>query len=209
MISKKEEIANAVTHGIGVVFSLAALVLLIVFAAWKGAPLSIVSVTVYGITMFLLFLASTLYHSFQGKVKALFKIFDHSAIYLFIAGTYTPIVLNIIKGFTGWLMFGIVWGIALLGTIFKIFLVKKFKILSTLIYIMMGWLIIFAWQPLSTTFQKQGLILLVIGGITYTVGTIFYGWRKLPYNHAVWHVFVLAGSVLHFLAILLFAIPAV
>ncbi len=209
MISKKEEIANAVTHGIGVVFSLAALVLLIVFAAWKGTPLSIVSVTVYGITMLLLFLASTLYHSFQGKVKALFKIFDHSAIYLFIAGTYTPIVLNIIKGFTGWLMFGIVWGIALLGTIFKIFLVKKFKILSTLIYIMMGWLIIFAWQPLSTTFQTQGLILLVIGGITYTVGTIFYGWRKLPYNHAVWHVFVLAGSVLHFLAILLFAIPAV
>lgn len=205
--SKKEEIANSITHGIGAVLSIAALALLIVFASLKGTAWHVVSFTVYGVTMLLLYLSSTLLHSFpEGKVKDLFEIFDHSSIYLFIAGTYTPILFNVIRGPLGWALFGVVWGIAVSGVVFKSFFVKRFMYASTLFYILMGWVIVFAWHPLLANF-RGGLIWLVIGGALYTLGTIFYVWRSFPFHHAVWHLFVLGGSVAHFFAILLYALP--
>ncbi|MDX8359677.1 MULTISPECIES: hemolysin III family protein [Bacillaceae] len=203
--TKKEEIANAITHGIGALLSVAALVILIVTAATEGTAWHVVSFTIYGVTMLLLFLSSTLVHSFpDGRVKDLFQIFDHSAIYLFIAGTYTPILFTVIKGALGWTLFGIVWGLAIAGVIFKVFFVKKFLYTSTFMYVLMGWIIVFAWKPLTVSIPVVGMYLLVLGGVLYTVGTIFYMWRSFPYHHAVWHLFVLAGSAAHFFAVLNF-----
>ncbi|MNI56473.1 hemolysin-III related [compost metagenome] len=155
--------------------------------------------------MLLLYMSSTLVHSFkEGKVKDLFEFFDHSSIYIFIAGTYTPFLLVAIRGPLGWSLFGIVWGIALLGVLFKAYFVKRFLFMSTIFYIIMGWLIVIAWGPLTTAVPGNGIVLLVTGGILYTLGTVFYVWRAFPYHHAIWHLFVLAGSVLHFFAILLY-----
>lgn len=205
---RREEIANAVTHGIGAALSVAALVLLIVFSSLKGTAWHVVSFTIYGSTMLLLYLSSTLVHGLRdGKAKDFFEFMDHSSIYLFIAGTYTPFLLVAIRGTLGWSLFGIVWGIALFGVIFKAFFVKKFLFLSTLFYIAMGWLIVIAWNPLTAVVAPQGLNLLAIGGVLYTLGTIFYVWRGFPYHHAIWHLFVLAGSILHFFAILLYLLP--
>ncbi|WP_411346075.1 PAQR family membrane homeostasis protein TrhA [Paenibacillus sp. WLX1005] len=206
--TRREEVANAITHGIGAALSVAALVLLIVFASLKGTPWHIVSFTIYGITMLLLYLSSTLVHSFnEGKVKDLFEIFDHSAIYLFIAGTYTPFMLLAVKGALGWSIFGTVWGMALLGCAFKAFFAKRFLFMSTIFYVLMGWLIVLAWGPLTASIATGGIILLVAGGIMYTLGTVFYVWRGFPFHHAVWHIFVLAGSVLHFFAVLFYLLP--
>jgi len=205
--SKGEEVVNAITHGIGTIFSIVALVLLIVFAVDRGTVLHTVSVTIYGVTMFTLYLASTLSHGLSGKAKEIFQVFDHSSIYFFIAGTYTPIVLNVVKGYIGWTLFGVVWGLALFGTVFKVFFVKKFLFTSTILYVLMGWIIVVAWKPLINNFSSTGMILLVIGGIAYTVGAVFYVWRAFPYHHAVWHLFVLAGTILHFFAILLYVLP--
>ncbi|GIP21388.1 hemolysin III family protein [Paenibacillus sp. J22TS3] len=205
---RREEIANAVTHGIGALLSVAALVLLIVFSSTKGTVWHVVSFTVYGISMLMLYCSSTLVHSFkEGKLKDLFEFFDHSSIYLYIAGTYTPFLLVAIRGTLGWSLFGVVWGIALLGVVFKAYFVKRFLFLSTLFYLLMGWLIVIAWQPLMAAVPAAGMELLVIGGIMYTLGTIFYVWRAFPYHHAIWHLFVLAGSVLHFFAIFLYLLP--
>ncbi|RAP75383.1 PAQR family membrane homeostasis protein TrhA [Paenibacillus montanisoli] len=207
--SRKEEIANAITHGLGALLSVAALVLLIVFASIKGSASHVVSFTVYGSMMLLLYVASTLVHSFpEGKAKRVFEIMDHSCIYLFIAGTYTPIVLHIVQGTAGWTLFGIVWGLALCGVVFKAFYASKFLFTSTLLYIAMGWLIVFAWGPLKAHLAPGGLQLLITGGVLYTVGTLFYVWRSFKYHHAVWHLFVLGGTVLHFFAILLYVLPA-
>jgi len=207
--SKNEEIANAITHGIGVLLSIAALVLLIVYASLKGTALHVVSFTIYGSTMLLLYVASTLVHSFPaGKAKRVFEILDHSFIYVFIAGTYTPILFHIVQGSLGWVLFGIVWGLTAAGIVFKAFFADRFLFTSTILYILMGWCIVFAWKPLSTHLEPAGIKLLVIGGLLYTVGTIFYMWRSFPYHHAVWHLFVLAGSVIHFFAILLYVLPA-
>ncbi|MFD0960858.1 PAQR family membrane homeostasis protein TrhA [Paenibacillus chungangensis] len=207
--TKREEIANAVTHGIGALLSIAALVLLIVFSAMAGTAWHVVSFTIYGSTMLLLYMASTLVHSFpQGKAKRVFESLDHSFIYVFIAGTYTPILFHIIGGALGWILFGIVWGTALIGVIFKSFFPSRFLFTSTLVYIAMGWLIVFAWKPLVTHLAPGGLLLLVAGGVLYTIGTVFYMWRSFPYHHAVWHLFVLAGSIVHFFAILFYVLPA-
>lgn len=201
--SRKEEIVNAVTHALGVVFSVVALVLLIVFTSLEGTAWHVVSFTIYGVTMLLLYTSSTLVHAFpQGKIKDLFETFDHSSIYLFIAGTYTPILLTALRGPLGWTIFGVVWGMAVGGVVFKAFFTKKFLFLSTLGYIVMGWLIVFVWGPLQAALPATGIDLLVVGGILYTVGAIFYVWRAFPYHHAVWHLFVLAGSVAHFASIL-------
>lgn len=206
--SRKEEVANAVTHGIGAALSIAALVILIVFASLKGTPWHVVSFTIYGVSMLLLYISSTLVHGFRdGKAKDLFEIFDHSAIYLFIAGTYTPLMLIVVKGVLGWSIFGIVWGIAILGCAFKAYFVKRFLFMSTIFYILMGWLIVVAWEPLTTNMASGGIILLAIGGLMYTLGTIFYVWRGFPFHHAVWHLFVLAGSILHFFMILFYVLP--
>jgi hemolysin III len=206
--SKKEEVANAITHGIGAILSIAALVLLIVFASIHGTVWHVVSFTIFGTTMLLLYLSSTLVHSFpSGKLKDLFEIFDHTSIYLFIAGTYTPFTLTIIKGPLGWSLFGIVWGIALIGTIFKAFFTKKYVFLSTIFYIAMGWIIVIAWKPLLEGLSTGGIVLLIAGGLAYTIGTVFYVWRAFPYHHMVWHLFVLAGTICHFFAVLLYVLP--
>ncbi|MBO2942749.1 hemolysin III family protein [Paenibacillus sp. F411] len=205
---RREEIANAITHGIGAALSVAALVLLIVFSSLKGNAWHVVSFTIYGTTMLLLYMNSTLVHSFkEGKAKDIFEFLDHSSIYLFIAGTYTPFLLVAIRGPLGWSLFGIIWGIALFGCIFKAFFVKKFLFMSTVFYVAMGWLIVIAWAPLNAVVAQQGMNLLVGGGVLYTLGTIFYVWRGFPFHHAIWHLFVLAGSVLHFFAVLLYLLP--
>ncbi|MEK3882330.1 hemolysin III family protein [Paenibacillus sp. PL2-23] len=207
--SRGEEIANAVTHGIGALLSIAALVLLVVFASLKGTAMHVVSFAIYGSAMLLLYSASTLVHSFPaGKAKRVFESLDHSFIYVFIAGTYTPILFHIVQGALGWVLFGIVWGVAVCGVIFKSMFASKYLFTSTILYIAMGWIIVFAWKPLVTHLAPGGLQLLVTGGILYTVGTIFYVWRSFPYHHAVWHLFVLGGSIVHFFAILLYVLPA-
>lgn len=206
--TRKEEIANAVSHGIGALLSLSALAVLVVFAALNGDARHIVSFTIFGVTMLLLYVSSTLVHSFpEGKIKDLFEIFDHASIYLFIAGTYTPFTLVVLQGALGWTLFGVVWGIALAGVVFKAFFTKKFLFTSTLLYIAMGWIVIIAWKPLTAALSPEGLWLLMAGGIAYTVGTVFYVWRGFPFHHMVWHLFVLAGSVLHFFAVLFYVLP--
>ncbi len=200
-----EEIANAVTHGIGVLLAIAALVLLVVFSSIHGNATAVVSFTVYGSTLVILYLMSTIYHSLpRGKAKDVFEILDHSSIFLLIAGTYTPFALVTLKGAKGWTIFGIIWGLAIAGIVMKVFLVKKFVILSTLMYILMGWMAIFILKDIMVSVPLNGVILLVLGGVAYTMGAFFYVWRKMPYNHAIWHLFVLAGSVFHFFTILLY-----
>ncbi|MBR2566677.1 MAG: hemolysin III family protein [Paenibacillus sp.] len=206
--SRREELANAVTHGIGAALSVAALVLLIVFSSMKGTAWHVVSFTIYGITMLMLYTNSTLVHALkEGKAKDLFEFFDHSSIYLFIAGTYTPFLFVAVRGTLGWTLFGIIWGIALAGVIFKAFFTKKFLFMSTIFYIAMGWLIVIAWNPLVTAIPTGGIVLLVAGGLMYTLGTLFYVWRGFPFHHAIWHLFVLAGSILHFFAVLIYLTP--
>ncbi|MCT2535730.1 hemolysin III family protein [Aquibacillus koreensis] len=206
--SKGEEIANAITHGIGAMLSVAALVILIVFSSLYGNAWHVVSFTLFGSTMFLLYMSSTLVHALpQGKAKDLFEIFDHSSIYLFIAGTYTPFTFIVIKGALGWTMFGIIWGLAIGGTIFKSFFVKKYLFTSTLLYILMGWMVTMGWNKIVDNLNVNGVILLVVGGVCYTVGAIFYVWRGFKYHHAIWHLFVLAGTVTHFFCVLLYLLP--
>ncbi|MGN1385433.1 MAG: hemolysin III family protein [Bacillus sp. (in: firmicutes)] len=206
--TKKEEIVNAITHGIGVLLSITALVFLVINAVQNGSAWHVVTFTIYGVTMILLYLSSTLVHSFpEGKLKDLFEIFDHSAIYLFIAGTYTPFTLIVINGALGWTLLGIVWGIAIAGIVFKSFFVKKFMFISTVLYVAMGWLIVIGWQPLTYTLPTAGIVLLVAGGLLYTVGAVFYVWRGFTFHHAVWHLFVLAGSVTHFFSVLFYVTP--
>lgn len=203
IFSKREEIANATIHGIGAIFSIAALVILIVASVMHGTAWHVVSFTLFGSSMVLLYLSSTLVHGFPaGRVKDFFEIMDHSAIYFFIAGTYTPFLFLAIKGTLGWTLFGIVWGLAIAGTVFKAFFVKRFLHTSTFLYVVMGWLMVLGWKPLLENVSAHGLVLLAIGGILYTVGAVFYVWRGFTYHHAVWHVFVLAASILHFFAVM-------
>src|SRR5690625_302712 len=205
--TKTEEIWHAITHGIGAVLSIASLVLLIVFSSLSGDPWKIVSVTIFGVTMLLMYLSSTIVHSLpRGKWKDIFLVFDHSSIYLFIAGTYTPFLFVPLKGTIGWVLFGIVWTIAVVGIIFKAFFAKRFIIFSTLLYVFMGWLIVFAWKPLTAALHDHGISLLVAGGLIYTIGAIFYVYKGIPYHHVIWHVFVLLGSMFHFFAVFFYII---
>lgn len=207
LFSKKEEIAHAITHGFGAVLSIAALVLLIVFSSFTGGALVIVSAVIFGSTMLFMYVSSTIVHSLPiGKFKDIFLIIDHASIYLFIAGSYTPFVLIQINGAFGWTLFGVIWGLALLGIILKLFFVKRFIILSTIFYILMGWLIVIAWQPLTEAMHTNGILFLVAGGVIYTIGSIFYVWKKVPYHHVIWHVAVLIGSCFHFFAVFFYVI---
>lgn len=207
--SRNEEVANAITHGIGVLLSAAALVLLVVFASMKGTAWHVVSFSIYGASMLILYSCSTLVHGLkEGKAKDLFEIFDHSSIYLFIAGTYTPFLLAATRSTFSWTLFGVIWGIAAGGVVFKAFFVKRFLFMSTVFYVGMGWLIVLIWPQLSAAVPAPGLTLLLVGGGLYMLGTLFYVWRFFPYHHAIWHLFVLGGSVLHFFAILLYLLPA-
>jgi hemolysin III len=206
--TKGEEIANSITHGIGGLLSIAALVLLIVFSSLYGTAWHVVSFTLFGTTMVLLYTSSTLVHSFpKGKAKDVFEILDHSSIYFFIAGTYTPFLFIAVKGWLGWTLFGIVWGLAIAGTIFKSFFVKKYLHTSTILYVLLGWMIVFAWNPLVENLPKNGLTLLIIGGVLYTLGAIFYVWRGFKYHHMIWHIFVVAGSAAHFFAVFFYLLP--
>ena len=208
MFSKDEEIANAVTHGIGVVLSIVGLVVLIVAAVLHGTVWHVVSFTIFGSTMLLLYVSSTMLHALpEGKAKDLFEIFDHSSIYLFIAGTYTPFTFHIIQGTLGWVMFGIIWGLAIGGVVFKAFFAKKFLITSTLLYVFMGWMIVIGWNQISENLHPKGLVLLIVGGLFYTFGAVFYMWRGFKYHHFVWHLFVLAATTCHYFCVLLYLLP--
>jgi hemolysin III len=206
--SYREELANSITHGVGIVFAIGALVIMDVFAALFGDAWHIVSCTIFGATLIILYTASTLYHSIPiPKTKMLLRLIDHSAIFLLIAGTYTPFTLVNLRGPWGWSIFGAVWGIALLGVIFQVFLLRRWPLFSVGLYVGMGLIILVAIKPLGATLSPSGLKLLVAGGLAYIVGLIFYGWKRLPYSHAVWHLFVLAGSALHFFSVLFYVIP--
>ncbi|PKN72568.1 MAG: hemolysin III [Candidatus Cloacimonetes bacterium HGW-Cloacimonetes-3] len=198
-----EEIANAITHGLGIGLSIAALVILVVFAAKQSDTWKVVSFCIYGATMIVLYLSSTLYHSFlQPRMKRFFRIFDHSSIFLLIAGTYTPVTIGTMRGGWGWTLFGIIWGLAILGIISKIFALGKLKAASVAIYILMSWMIIIAVKPLLHATPPSFLMWMLIGGGAYMLGVIFYIAKKLPYHHSVWHLFVLGGSICHFFAML-------
>jgi hemolysin III len=203
-----EEIANATTHGLGVALSLVALVLLVYVAATQGNGWHLASAIVYGITMFLLYTASTLYHSIPGdRARHVFKIIDHSAIYLLIAGTYTPFTLVTLRDSGGWWLFGIVWSLAAAGISLEAFWVYRPRWVSAAVYLGMGWLVVLAMGPLVKNLAPAGVWLLAAGGLAYTLGTAFYVLKKIPYMHAVWHLFVLGGSVCHFLAVMLYVLP--
>jgi hemolysin III len=192
-ISLKEEVWNAITHGIGFLASIPITVLLIIYAAVQGSAVHVVSYAIFGASLMLLFLMSTLLHSMPLKYKRTFAIMDHASIYVLIAGTYTPFLLIAIGGKLGITMLVIIWAIALFGVCFKIFFIDRFDKLSLALYIGMGWMIIFAFKPVYAYLQFDGFLLLLIGGLLYTVGSIFYAWRSLPYGHTIWHLFVLAG----------------
>ncbi len=202
-----EEIANSVTHGVGTALSIAGLTLLVVLASLYGDAWRIVSFSIYGSTLVMLFLASTLYHSFSNpKVKRILRVLDHSSIFLLIGGTYTPFMLVSIRGAWGWSLFGVIWGLALVGIILKIMMTGRFRLLSTLTFLLMGWLCLIAFKELLAGIPSGGMIWLASGGFLYTFGVIFYIWRSLPYNHAIWHLFVIGGAACHFFSILFFVL---
>ncbi|MDD2388724.1 MAG: hemolysin III family protein [Desulfobacterales bacterium] len=203
-----EEIANSVTHGVGAVLSIAGLAVLVTFACLYGNAWHIVACSVFGATLVLSYTASTLYHSIQlPGAKRVLRILDHSAIYLLIAGTYTPFMLVNLNGPWGWSLLGAIWGLAILGIAFQSTVLCRWASVSLALYVAMGWAVVIAIKPLLASVATGGLVLLILGGMAYTAGVGFYVWRRLPYNHMIWHVFVLAGSVLHFFAVLFYVIP--
>lgn len=204
-----EEIANAVTHGIAALMSIAGLAILVGFAvAYSGSPTVITAVSVFGASMIFLYVASTLYHAIPNpKAKRILQRLDHSMIYVLIAGSYTPFCLVTLEGVTGIALCIAVWAIALAGIALQGVLIKKSKWLNSLLYLAMGWLVILVIEPLIENLANGGLRLLTAGGLSYSLGVIFYIWKSIPYSHAIWHVFVFAGTVLQFLAVLLYVIP--
>jgi len=203
-----EEIANAITHGIGLLLSIAGFVVLLVLAALRGTAWHIVACSIYGATLICLYAASTLYHAvISPRVKRALRIFDHSAIYLLISGTYTPFLLVSLRGPWGWSLLGVIWGLALAGVLFKFWFVERFAILSTVVYIAMGWLVVIAAKPVITHLSLTAIIWLLAGGLAYTGGVIFFAAKRIPYSHAIWHLFVLAGSICHYFAVLSTVIP--
>ena len=201
-LSMGEEIFNSITHGIGTLLSISALVILIVFAVGKGTIWHIVSFTIFGSTLVLLYLSSTLYHSFtQERVKNIFARFDHAAIFLLIAGTYTPFVLTVLRGAIGWTIFGVIWGIAITGVVIRSIYLARFKRFMVFLYLFMGWLFIVAIVPMIKSLSAISIIFLFLGGILYSLGVIFYSLKKVKYAHGIWHLFVLAGSIMHFFSV--------
>lgn len=198
-----EEIFNSISHGIGTLMSIAALVILVIFAVIKGDVWQVVSSAIFGSTLILLYLSSTLYHSFsKNKIKNLFVRFDHAAIFLLIAGTYTPFMLGNIRGGWGWAIFGVIWSLAIFGAVIRSIYLTRFHKLMVGIYLLMGWLFVIVIGQIIKNIPLNSLIFLFIGGACYTIGVIFYIWKKLKYGHGIWHLFVLAGSVMHFFSVL-------
>lgn len=201
--SRGEVIANSVTHGVGVALSIAGLVFLIIRAVRLGTAWHIVSFSVFGASLIFLYLSSTLYHSLVNRpIRPFLQRLDHSAIYVLIAGTYTPFLLTELRSPIGWVVFGIVWGITLIGMVLKLSLSSRFQNPSVFLYVVMGWLIVIIAGRVIRTFDLSTLLLVSLGGILYTAGIVFYRWRSLAYSHAIWHGFVLAGSALHFFGVL-------
>ncbi|MBL4746651.1 MAG: hemolysin III family protein [Flavobacteriaceae bacterium] len=205
--SKLEENINVVSHGVGFVFSLIGLVLLVLKASQVGTAITIVSVSIYGVSLILLYAASTTYHAAKTPtLRERLNIFDHASIYVLIAGTYTPFTLLVLDGWVGWTIFGISWGIALLGVILKLFFTGQYDRVSTIAYVVMGWIIVLAINPLMENLVSEGLWLLLAGGVSYTLGAVLYSINKLPFNHAIFHFFVLFGSLAHFMAVYFFVL---
>lgn len=206
--SFREELANVITHGLGFLLAIVGLVVLVIAANRFGDAWHIVSCSVFGATMVFLYGSSTLYHTIQKrKNKRKMQLLDHSAIFLLIAGTYTPITLVSLRGPWGWSLFGVVWGLAFIGVFMRIAMPRPWRVASLFLYVGMGWLVVVAAKVVIESIPTMGLVLLACGGLAYTLGVIFYVWEKLPFNHAIWHVFVMAGSAAHFFAVLYFVIP--
>ena len=198
----REDVANMATHGFGVLGSLAGGSLLIVLAALRGSAWSIVGVSIFSASLVTLYSVSTLYHASRTEAsRRRLKVLDHCAIYLLIAGTYTPFLITSLRGGWGWSLFGVIWGLAVAGVVFKVYFTGRYPRLSTAIYVVMGWLVLIAAGPLIRVLGPGALGWLLAGGITYTAGTIFYHSKRLPYAHAIWHVFVLSGSICHGVAV--------
>lgn len=205
----KEELANSLSHGFGLLLSLIGLVNLVIMAFLHGGPIHLVTVNVFCASLIFLFAASTVYHSvYHPKLKHICRIVDHATIYILIAGTYTPVSLLMLPPAWGWTLFGIVWGLALVGVVFKLFFTGKFDKLSTWVYVGMGWMAVVAIKPLYDNMPAGGLALMLAGGLSYSFGVIFYRWERLPFGHAIWHMFVLGGAVCHYLMIALYCFPA-
>ena len=201
-----EEIGNSVTHGVGVLLSLVALPTLVILAARRHDTWQIVGGAIFGTSLLLLYSASTLYHALPSpRVKLVFRVLDHAAIYLLIAGTYTPFALGVLRGGWGWSLLAAVWTLAAIGIVLKATRGFRFAWLSTAVYLLMGWLIVIALRPLYSHIGIGGLAWLFAGGLSYTAGVVFFAWDRLRYGHMVWHLFVLAGSVFHFIAVLRYA----
>jgi hemolysin III len=202
-----EELVNAISHGLGLLLSIPGLVLLVVYAGLYGTVWHIVSFSIYGTSLVLLYLASTLYHSVKNEaLKKKLNVFDHSAIYLLIAGTYTPFLLIVLRGAWGWSLFGVVWGIALVGIAIKILVKGRLKIVSATTYVLMGWIVVIAIKPLINNLETAGLWWLFAGGFSYTIGAVFYVMKKIPHHHGIFHVFVLGGSFAHWWAVFFYLI---
>ena len=206
--SRGEEIANSITHGIGTVLAICGLIILAAFANRYGDTWHIVSCSIFGAALILLYAASTLYHAIQHpEAKSILRILDHSAILVLIAGTYTPFTLVNMRGPWGWSLFGVIWGLAVFGIIIETSRLRRYRTALVALYVIMGWSVMATIKPMLNSVGSGGLWLLLAGGLAYTGGIVFYVWRRLPYNHAIWHLFVLAGSILHFFAILFYVIP--
>ena len=204
-----EEIANCVTHGVGLALSVVGMVALVVMAGFYGGALHVLSSGVYGASLVTLYLASTLYHGARSpRAKHVFQVVDHCCIYLLIAGTYTPFTLVTLRGGWGWTLFGLVWGLALAGIIFRIIFGTRYKPVTVVSYVLLGWLCVIAVKPILATVPLGALAWIAAGGLAYTSGVAFFAAHRIPHNHAIWHVFVLAGSICHFIAVALYVIPA-
>jgi len=203
-----EEIINASTHGFGIILSIVGLVVLVAFASIDGSPILITSCSIFGATLIFAYSSSTLYHAVTNeKVKQILRQFDHAAIYLLIAGTYTPIVLVLLQGAWSWGIFSIIWITAISGVLLKFIYPHRFKKFSVALYLIMGWFVVIAIKELIESMDSEGLFLMLIGGLFYTIGVIFYSWKSLPYNHAIWHLFVLCGSISHYFMVLFYVVP--
>ena len=204
----REELANSITHGVGAALGVAALAVLVTLAALRGTAAHVVGCAVFGGTLVLLYTASTLYHSIPHvKAKRVLQVLDHAAIYLLIAGTYTPFMLVTLRGARGWVLLAVVWAAAAAGIALCSTVGRRAHVVTVVLYILMGWIAVVVFRPLVESLGVRGMALLVGGGLAYTSGVAFYAWRRLPYHHAIWHVFVLAGSALHVVAVLRHVIP--
>ncbi|MFV8226559.1 PAQR family membrane homeostasis protein TrhA [Christiangramia aquimixticola] len=205
---EKEEKLNILTHGLGLALSVIAMVLLVIKAVRLGDSMHLLSFSIFGASMILLYAASTFYHSASThQLRKRLNILDHAAIYVLIAGTYTPFALVTLRGTTGWVIFWVVWAMALAGVILKLFYTGKFKLLSTIMYVVMGWIIIFAIGPLMDNLSNDGIFWLIAGGISYTLGAILFMLHRIPYNHGIFHIFVLLGTFSHFMVIYFHILP--